>query len=149
MTRLALAAALLLSAAPAFASDETDMVAVIVKLKDAMNKNDNKTAASYHSAASAIIDEIPPHLWSGAGAYDHWAADYDTYSKAHGDTDPWLKTSKPRHVTVSGDRGYAVVPALYTFKEHGKKMREHGLWTFAMQKVGGEWKVAGWGWAPK
>ena len=39
------------------------------------------------------------------------------------------------------------LPATYTFKEHGKKVTEHGLWTFAMEKSGSDWKIAGWAWA--
>jgi len=38
---------------------------------------------------------------------------------------------------------------LATLLEKGKKVTEHGLWTFAMQKSGAEWKIAGWGWARK
>ncbi|MFL5240227.1 MAG: DUF4440 domain-containing protein [Rhizomicrobium sp.] len=149
MIRIAVITALLLSAAPAFASDQSDITAAINNMNTAMNKNDTKAAAAYYTADGVILDEFPPHVWSGANVYDHWAADFDTYSKAHGDTDALVTISKPSHVTAGGDRGYAVVPALYTYKEHGKKVTEHGLWTFAMQKIGGVWKIAGWAWAPR
>ena len=147
MTRYALVAALLLTAAPAHASDETDIVAVITKMNDAMNKNDNKTAAAAYTANATIIDEFAPHYWNGADVFDAWSNDYGTMAKAQGDTDPWVTLAKPTHIVASGDHGYAVLPATYTFKEHGKKKTEHGLWTFAMEKSGGEWKIAGWSWA--
>jgi ketosteroid isomerase-like protein len=149
MTRFALAAALLLAAAPAFASDETDIMGVITKMNDAINKNDGKTAAAAYTANGTIIDEFTPHMWSGANVFGAWSAGFDAYSKAQGDTDPWVTLAKPSHVSASGDHGYAVVPATYTFKEHGKKMTEHGLWTFAMEKSGSDWKIAGWAWARK
>ena len=147
MTRIALAVALLFFAAPAFASDETDIMAVITKMNDAMNKNNGKIAAAAYTANAAIIDEFPPHYWSGANAFDTWNNDFGAFAKKQGDTDPLVALTKPTHVSASGDRGYAVVPALFTFKEHGKKVTEHGLCTFAMQKSGGEWKIAGWAWA--
>ncbi|HEX3944836.1 MAG TPA: nuclear transport factor 2 family protein [Rhizomicrobium sp.] len=147
MMRFALAAALLLAAAPAYASDETDIIAAITKMNDAMNKNDAKTAAAAYTANATIIDEFPPHYWNGANVFDSWNNDFAIVAKAQGDTDPLVTLAKPTHVSASGDHGYAVVPAVYNFKEHGRKKTEHGLWTFAMQKSGGEWKIAGWSWA--
>jgi ketosteroid isomerase-like protein len=147
MKHILLAAALVLFAAPAFASDETDIVTVINKMNDAMNKNDAKVAAAAYTANAAIIDEFSPHFWSGANVYDTWNADFGTFAKAQGDTDPWVTLAKPSHISAKGDRGYAVVPAVFNFKEHGKKITEHGLWTFAMQKSGSEWKIAGLAWA--
>ncbi|HEX3653959.1 MAG TPA: nuclear transport factor 2 family protein [Rhizomicrobium sp.] len=149
MTRFAVAAALLLMAAPVYASDETDIVAVITKMNDAMNKNDNKTAAAAYAANATIIDEFAPHYWNGANVYDSWTNDFAAMAKVQGDTDSLVTLAKPAHITASGDHGYAVIPAIYTFKEHGKKKTEHGLWTFAMEKSGGEWKIAGWSWALK
>ena len=149
MTRFVLAAALLLTAAPACASDQTDIAAVIAKMNDAMNKNDAKTAAATYTANATIIDEFPPHYWSGANVYDRWGADFAAFAKQQGDTDAWVTLTKPTHVSASGERGYAVVPATFTFKEKGKPMSERALWTFAMQKANGEWKIAGWAWARK
>ena len=149
MTRILFAAALVLFAAPAFASDETDIPAVINKMNDAMNKNDDKAATAAYSANGAILDEFAPYYWSGANVYQAWSKDFAAMAKKQGDTDGLVTTQKPLHVSAEGDRGYAVVPAVYTFKEHGKKITEHGLWTFAMQKSGGEWKIAAWSWARK
>lgn len=149
MKAILIGAIVLAFAAPARASDETDIAAAINKMNDAMNKNDNKTAAAAYAANATIIDEFPPHIWSGGNAFTAWSNDFASDAKAKGDTDPLVTTGKPLHVKVSGDRGYAVVPATFTFKEKGKKVTEHGLWTFAMQKSGGEWRIAGWSWALK
>jgi len=149
MTHIALAAALALFAAPTFAADESDIMAAINKMNDAMNKNDGKAAAAAYTGNVAIVDEFAPHYWTCTNAFETWNNDFAAMAKKQGDTDPWVTTEKPLHVSVSGDRGYAVVPAVYTFKEHGKKITEHGLWTFAMQKAGPEWKIAAWSWARK
>jgi ketosteroid isomerase-like protein len=147
MKYIVIAAALALVAMPAFASDDADITAAINKMNDAMNKNDGKAAAAVYTGNAAIIDEFAPHYWNGANVFEMWNNDFAAMAKKQGDTDPWVTTQKPLHVSVEGDRGYAVVPAVYTFKEHGKKVTEHGLWTFAMQKTGGEWKIAAWSWA--
>ena len=147
MRHVLLAAALALFAAPAFASDETDIMATINKMNDAMTKNDMKGASAAYTASGAIIDEFPPHVWSGSGVFDAWGKDFGKNSEQEGDTDGVVKTQKPLHVLVEGDHGYAVVPAVYTFKHKGKKTTESALWTFAMQKEDGVWKIAGWSWA--
>jgi ketosteroid isomerase-like protein len=105
MIRFAVAAALLLAAAPAYASDETDIVAAIAKMNDAMNKNDAKTAAATYTANATIIDEFPPHYWSGANVFDSWNNDFAVVAKAQGDTDPVVTLAKPTHVSASGDHG--------------------------------------------
>lgn len=149
MRKIILVAALVAFASPAYASDETDVMAVINKMNDAMNKNDNKTAASAYMASASIVDEFPPHYWNGANVFDAWSNDFGTFAKKQGDTDPLVTTGKPTTVSVEGDRAYAVVPSTFTFKEKGKKVTEHALWTFAMQKSGADWKIAAWAWARK
>ncbi len=64
-------------------------------------------------------------------------------------TEPFIVLSKPSHVVVDGDRGYAVFPANFKFKRAGKPAHELGFLTFAMQKIGGAWKIAGWTWTLK
>ena len=149
MKRIILIAAMVFIAVPAFASDATDIMAVINKMNDAMNKNDAKTAAATYTDDAAIIDEFPPHFWSGANVFNAWNDDFGVVAKKNGLTDPFVKTGKASHLSVNGDRAYAVVPTVYTFKEKGKPVTENGLWTFAMQKDGGAWKIAGWAWSRK
>ena len=51
-------------------------------------------------------------------------------------------------MTVTGDRAYVVEPVVYTYKQHGKPVTESGsVWTLAMIKTGGAWRVSGWSWA--
>ena len=57
--------------------------------------------------------------------------------------------SRPWHVMAEGDRGYAVIPAVYTYKLKGKLVHERGIQTFAMQKIGADWKIAGWSWSQR
>jgi hypothetical protein len=50
-------------------------------------------------------------------------------------------------VDVNGSRAYVVVPATYTYKQHGKPVTEDGsVWTLVLQKSGADWKIAGWSW---
>jgi ketosteroid isomerase-like protein len=143
-----LAAALLL-AAPAYASDATDVLAAIHTFTDGINKGDMKAAASVYAADATIIDEFPPHIWRGAHAFGDWGASFEADAKAHGVSDVKILLAKPRHVNVEGDRAYVVVPTTLTSKVHGKPGKELGTFTFAMQKTEGLWQIDGWAWATK
>ena len=59
-----------------------------------------------------------------------------------------MSVGKPRHVDITGDRAYVVVPANYSYNENGKPKKEtNASWTFALQKVEAGWRVIGWAWA--
>lgn len=149
MQKLLLTLALaILTAGPLAASDNADVMATLQKLVDAFNKGDTKTLVAGCTDEMCIIDEFPPHEWHGAGTCSKWLADYDTDAKKNGITEGTVKISKPRHLDVTDDRAYVVVPTDYTYKQNGKEMKETGsIWTFTLQKIDGNWKVTGWAWA--
>jgi len=149
MHKILISLALAVSAAgPLAASENADVVAAIQGVVDAFNKGDSKAVVAASTDEMCIIDEFPPYEWHGAGTCSKWLADYDADSKKNGITDGKVTIGKPRHVNVTGDRAYVVVPTDYTFKQNGKSMREiASTWTFTLQKIDGNWKVTGWAWA--
>src|ERR1700733_2490883 len=67
--------ALLWVSAPALAVGDHDAVlAPIHQFVEALNKGDMKAAAATHTAAPSIIDDVPPHQWQGADAFDKWSS---------------------------------------------------------------------------
>ena len=145
MITLAVAA---LTTATLLASEQTDVMATVDQLVAAFNKGDKKSLLAACTDEMSIIDEFPPHEWHGAGTCSKWLADYDADAKRNGITDGVVTIGKPRHVDVTADRAYVVVPANYTYKQHGKPIKEtNSTWTFTMQKVEGNWRVTGWAWA--
>jgi ketosteroid isomerase-like protein len=149
MIRVLLAAVLLAVASPAFASDKSDVAATVNAYNDLLNKNDFPTAGKYFTPEAAIIDEFAPHAWIGPKAFEQWGADYGVYAKAEKMTDPFVKVGPARHIKVDGDTAYAVFPAVFTFKRAGKPVSEPALWTLALKKSGGAWKIVAWSWADK
>jgi ketosteroid isomerase-like protein len=151
-TILVLAAALLACAAPAVAAggstDKKDVMAVIKQFCDGLNKNDTKSSVAACADEAIIIDEFPPHVWSGAGACQKWVDDFGADAQKKGITDPFVTVGKANVLDVSGDRAYVVVPTTYSFKEKGKAMREaHAFLTVALQKVTSGWRITGWSWS--
>jgi len=146
---IVLATTLVAMASPARAQ-QADVVNAVSRFVDGFNKGDTKALTASCAVETSIIDEFPPHEWHGIKACAQWAKDYNRNAKKSGITDGLVVLGTPSHVDVTGDRAYVVIPSDYTWKEKGKAMKETGSsFTFAMQKVGPTWKIAGWSWAAK
>ena len=134
----------------AAAAEQTDVMSAVKQFIAAFNKGDAKSAGAICTPEMSIIDEFPPHEWHGAGALAKWFEDYDADAKKNGITDGVVAIGAPRHVDVSGDRAYVVVPANYAYKKNGKRVKEIGsTFTVALQKVGADWRITGWSWGKR
>ncbi len=146
--RLPIAAfALLLVAGPAFAADQDDVMAAVNQFIHAINAGDRNELTKICADQTSIIDEFPPHEWHGPGACLQWMTDYETDAKKNGISDGKVTAGKPRHLEVTRDRAYVVVPSEYTYKRDGKAVKESGvLFTLALRKSEGTWHAVGWAW---
>jgi hypothetical protein len=113
---------------------------------DDFNKGDMAGAKAAHVDAPTIIDEVAPYMWSGSGAVDAWAADLVKDAKANGDTDNKVRLGRVLITHAEADKAYVHLNADYLYREHMKSMVEHGGFTFALTRDGGDWKIAGWSW---
>jgi len=129
------------------APEKAAVMAAVHQFVDAFNKGDTKTTASVCAEETSIIDEFPPHEWHGAEACMKWMNDYDADAKKNGITDGVVTLGSPRHVEVSADHAYVVVPADYAYKEKGKAVKETGSeLTVALRKAASVWRITGWSW---
>jgi hypothetical protein len=131
-----------------YAADKDDIVATIHQFADNLDpKTMDKALAACDSPAS-IIDEFPPHVWSGPTACADWAKAFGEYNDKNGVTDADAKIGALWSVDVEGDRAYAVAPATYTHKQHGKLMKElHAVFTVAFRKTDAGWRITAWSWS--
>jgi ketosteroid isomerase-like protein len=152
-TRILLSAAIAIAAgvaSAAAASDRSDVMAVVNQFNDSLNKGDVPTAVATCASPVSIVDEFPPHAWQGADACTEWANAFAAYNEKNRITDPRVTLSKPWHVDITGDRAYVVVPATYTYKQNGKRVKESGsILTVALQKGSAGWRMSGWAWAKR
>ena len=124
------------------------VMSAVNQFVDSFNKGDAKTAAAACAEQTSIIDEFPPHEWHGAGACSKWMNDYDTDAKNRGITDGLVTLGKVRHVDVSGDLAYVVVPADYAYKMKGKPIKETGsILTIVLGKRAAGWRITAWSWS--
>src|SRR5512147_1222046 len=62
------------------ATPEAELLAPIHQFIDNFNKGDAAAAEAANVPTGVIIvDEVPPHLWQGPGAFKAWAKDLDTH----------------------------------------------------------------------
>jgi len=127
---------------------QAEVMSTVSQFVDSFNKGDAKAAAAACADQTVIIDEFPPHEWHGAGACATWMSDYDTDAKKNAITDGVVTLGKPKHVDVSGDHAYVVIPADYAFKKDGKPVKEtNSILTVVMQKGTNGWRITGWSWS--
>jgi hypothetical protein len=144
----AVALALATTVTTAAATDQTDAFAAVKKFDDGINKGDSKAALSMCIDQAIVIDDFAPHVWSGGQGCGPWLSALGAYEKTNGITDDNVALGKPWHITVTGDRGYVVVPVKYSYKQNGKPVVESGsVWTIALQKLAAGWRITGWAWA--
>jgi len=136
-----------LATGSALAADKDDVMVPVRQFVDGFNKGDVKSAVATCAEQASIIDEFPPHEWHGPGACQTWANDFDADAKKNGMSEGSVKLGKPRHVDVSGDRAYVVVPVTFSYKLKGKPTKESGsMLTVALQKGAKGWQIAAWTW---
>jgi hypothetical protein len=104
-------------------------------------------AAATLTADATLLDEFPPHAWSGPDAFKRWAADYVAANKVGHVTGGKVALGDPIVAEATGDVAYVVAPASETFKQNGVRMAETARMVFALRREGGTWKIAAWAWA--
>jgi len=146
MLKIFFALAIAMAAGPAVASEKADVTVPVHPFIDGFNKGDAKTALAACAAPASIVDEFPPYAWQGPAACSDWANAFAANSKKSGISSEFVTLGKPSHVDVAGDRAYVVVPATYTYKQHGKMVTESGsMFTVALKKFEA-WRIVGWAW---
>jgi ketosteroid isomerase-like protein len=148
MRRLVVVFALVAVAMGTCLAQDTAVMAKVNQFVDAFNKGETRTAAAVCADQAFIIDDFPPHAWHGTGACARWMNDYDRDARKNGIADGHVTLGSPRHVEVTADRAYVVVPAEYTYQQKGTPVKETGsILTLALRKGSAGWRITAWSWA--
>ena len=125
----------------------TDPLSTVRQYTDAFNRGDVKAMAQTFFVAGSILDGLPPHVWNGPTAAEDWYRDMIAASKREGATDYAVHLGEPRHVDVTGDSAYVVVPASMTFTVRGERVNQSGATlTVALRRDGAAWRIVAWAW---
>jgi ketosteroid isomerase-like protein len=129
-------------------SGMTDPIGTVRKYVDDFNKGDVKAMAADFARQASILDGLPPHAWQGPTAGEDWYRDVLAAGRQEGATDYFVSLGEPRHVDVTGDSAYVVVPATMNFRVRGKQVMQTGaIFTVALRRLAEGWRITAWAWA--
>ena len=124
-------------------ADATDPIATVRNYIDAFNRGDAEGMAAAFAPQGSILDGMAPHLWQGPTASQDWYRDVLAEGKQHGASGYRVTPVEPRHVNVTGDAAYVVVPATMTVNLQGKQVTQtDAVFTVALRKLAQGWRIA-------
>jgi ketosteroid isomerase-like protein len=127
---------------------KTDPMTTVRQYIDGFNSGDSEAMAAAFAVPGSILDGMPPHLWQGPKATLDWYRDVLVEGERAGASDYVVTLGEPRHVNVTGDSAYVVVPASMTFNVHGTQVTQSdAVFTVALRKFADSWQIAAWAWA--
>ena len=132
----------------AFATEKTDVTAAVHQFFDNLDEKNLPKALAACDSPVSILDEFPPHVWHGPTACADWFKGLAAYDQQTGITDPVATLGAPWTVDVTGDHAYFVAPAVYTYKQHGKPVKEaRAVFTVALRHTDAGWRITSWTWS--
>jgi hypothetical protein len=136
--------ALVINPRCAFASDTADVTAAVHGFVDNLDDKTLEKALAWCDAPVSIIDEFPPHEWHGPTACADWWKALKADEEKNGVTEGDVTLGSPWNVDVNGDRAYFVAPMTYTFKQHGKPVKESAAFAVALKRTQAGWRITAW-----
>jgi hypothetical protein len=143
----AIAAAFTFVPSPSSAAGSTPM-ATINQAVRAFNAGDYKGWAAACASPAQIIDDFPPHVWSGASACGDWVAAFEAMTKKQKFSNMTVAFGTPTTNAVTGNVAYVVLPASLHYNANRKPVKMTGaVMTIALKKTSAGWLMTGWAWA--
>lgn len=130
----------MLVAAPAPASDASDVQATVGKWVANLNKGDFKAVAAECAAHASIVDGFPPYAWQTCAT---WLSGYQANNKLIHATPGTLPMGKPIYTELHGTHAYLIYPVTFADTQEGKQVVYKGTMTMVLQKSKRRWLIAG------
>ncbi len=129
-------------------TDSGDPFAAVRAYVDAFNAGDAKAMAAVCADPMQILDGMSPHVWQGPTAAEDWYADALAEGEHLGVTDYCIRLGEPRHVDVTGEYAYVVVPASFSYNVKDTPVDQtEAVFTAALRTVAGDWRLTAWAWS--
>ena len=129
-------------------SSSDDPMVTVRRYVDGFNSGDVETMTAACADPMQILDGMSPHVWQGPTAAADWWRDALAEGEHLGVSDYHIVLGHPRHVDVTGDYAYVVVPVTLSYKMKGNQVTQtDAFFTVALQKAGDDWRLTAWAWA--
>jgi hypothetical protein len=136
-----------LAGAAAAAPTDAELMAPVHQFFDAFDKGDMAgAAAAYEPGDITIVDELPPYIWQGPDALGAWAQDLGKDIARRELTEPKVTLGEVFRAESDGDKAYLIIPAVFSYNEHGAPRHSPARIAFTLVKGEGGWKITSWTW---
>lgn len=96
--------------------------------------------------ATSLIDDFPPHEWTGPGATTRWYLEMARMASGYGMSDWSVTLGEPSDITVSDELAYVVVPVDVRWMQHGTATPRTGFMTMALREGSEGWRISALAW---
>jgi hypothetical protein len=127
------------------ASDRTDVLAKIQQIVQRFNSDGHATSANLMPSL-AIVDDLPPFHFQGPTASSDWERAFSAEAENTEITEHAMRLLDATYLNVAGNRAYAVVPAVFSFKRRDEAIQQSCIVTAVLEKHDGDWRIAAWVW---
>ncbi len=127
-------------------STEIGPMVAVRQFVEGFNNHNVDLAQAACADETSIIDDFPPHEWTGRGATTSWYRDMARMATEYGMSDPSVTLKEPRHVTVSDRHAYVVVPIDVRWLQDGTQEERTGSMTLALSEGAEGWRISACAW---
>jgi hypothetical protein len=121
-------------------------MAPIRQFVDGFNAADVNLAQAACMSENSIIDDFPPHTWTGPQATTTWLLNMARLSKVFGMSDPRVALQEPRYVEVSDQDACVVVGVDVRWLQNEAPEQRGGLLTVSLRDGADGWRIAAMAW---
>lgn len=122
------------------------MVAVR-RFVEGFNLDDVDLAQGACLEVTSVIDDFPPHLWTGHRATTRWYSEMSEWAAEYGMSDWSLTLGEPRHVIVSDRDAYVAVSVAARWSEDGTPAERTGSLAVALREPPDGWRISALAWS--
>ena len=127
-------------------STEIGPMGAVRHFVEAFNNDDVDRMQAACASETSIIDDFPPHEWTGRGATTTWYRDMERMATEYGMSDWSVTLDAPRHITVSDRHAYVVVPIDVRWLQDGTPAERTGSMTVALGDGAEGWRISACAW---
>lgn len=140
-------AALSLSGGALAQPDEDPLAGAVADFIAAFNAGDIEAIVELHADSPAIIDEVPPFIFTGPDAVDEWLTALVAFDAAQGRSDGSVAMGDIVRTDRVGSRAYVVTEVVYSYRDNGVPTAQPARISLALTETSEGWRFAGWAWA--
>ena len=127
-------------------STESGPMVAVRQFVEGFNNDEIEHAQAACADETSIIDDFPPHAWTGRGATTTWYRDMATVAAEYRMSDWSVMLDDPRHVTVSDQGAYVVAAVAARWLQDGRPTQRTGSFTAALREGADGWRITAFTW---